>query len=250
MSSEFRAFLKPKGSNPEINSCYYELVSFEHIDGMSNCEVLNLGFKFGDFAQNIIFRPIDRRKPIVFAINSISDDCHFIVLNEHTPGKPHNRMINAKRFKTDKFIVDCSSRSSGRDSYWSVIAGGDRFVFGRNVPGAYVFPTAEQICEFVGGGLTANQLRAAGYRVELEAQKEVRREDRIRELAEKLYHSECGAQRAYSKVMEDYNRESDARKRFEGELATLRDTLQKLVDRWLPFIGRKRLKQILHPKTR
>jgi len=185
MSTEFRAYLKPKGANPEIDSCYYELASHQRIYGMWNCEVLSLGFVCGTPVSQMLFRPIDPKKPIVFAVGGRMDGTYFIVVDAHTPGKKHNRMVNFKPHKTDRFIILCDdgaglmSEARPRD-FWGIKAQGETYVFGRSFPDTWQLTSVEPLCAFVGGGLTANQLRAEAYRHKREDTKEVRRQHRIK----------------------------------------------------------------------
>lgn len=183
MSSEFRAYLKPKGANPEIDSSYYELSSHQLIHGMWNCEVLTQGFTLGDFTSQMLFRPVDQKKPIVFAIDGVTSGCFFIFVDAHTPGKKHDRMVNFKPYKTDKYIIACDDGGGigkkPRD-YWSITTRGATYVYGHPFPGTWKLSSVDLLCAFVGGDITADQLRAAASRHQSEVVKEMRREERIR----------------------------------------------------------------------
>lgn len=188
MSSEFRAYLKAKGANPEIDTCYYELSSQQKFHGMWNCEVLTLGFTLGSFTKQMLFRPIDQKKPVVFAINGDADGVFFIVVDAHTPEEQHGYMVNFKPFKTDNFLIACDdgggigSGTSRPRNYWTIKTGGETYAYGHAFPDTWQLSSVDPLCAFVGGGMTANQLRATAYRQQRAVVKEERREARIKSL--------------------------------------------------------------------
>lgn len=248
---DFRAYLKPKDSNPEVDSAFYELSSQEKIHGMWNCEVFaSLGFRYGEFTRHLYFRPIDRKKPIVFAIDGVSSGCYFMVVDAHMPGKKHDRMVNFKPFKTDRFLIDCDDGagigSNDRVSdYWSITAGGETFVYRESRPSPHrqnenIFPnawkldSADPLCAFVGGELTANQLRAVAYRQYMEAEKEIRREVHIQKLA----HRNAELQQDVTEAQLD-----GLQAKFKGDY--LLQGLRNIVNDFWPFVSHKRIAALI-----
>lgn len=191
--NDFRAYLKKQGSNPEIDSFYYELSSHVLIHGIWNCEVITLGFVRGEFYSDLIFRPKDESKPIVFGIDGgSSSGCHFIVVDAHLDADGYGKMGNYSALKTDDYLIDCSDRASigSKYSYWSVKKDGLTFVYMKSDhPGfsdTYQVSNLDWLCGLVGGDITANDLRAITYKAGQKEKKENRREEHIQRLQGKL----------------------------------------------------------------
>lgn len=186
----FRAFFKPEGGNPEIVGAFYEQSAQAIIAGSGNCRPLSLNFRMGDFSRNAVFQPIDTSKPIVFAIEGVSDGCYFVVLDTHMreAGKPGMR--NFEPYSPENVLLDCADGGairSGRENYWSIKVGGERYIYG-DMPSSlettvWRIRDLGLLCAFIGGGITAGELRASAYKQQREAAKEVRREQRIKALS-------------------------------------------------------------------
>jgi hypothetical protein len=187
---DFRSFFKPAGTNPEIEGPYYELSSFAVIVGHSNFEALTLGFKKGSGITKMTFRPIDPTKPIVLAVDNMTD-IGFVYIDHHLEEGAEAGMRNYRTHKTDDFLIDCQSRDTigGGREYWSVTSEGMTFVFGeKTFPDTWHLRDADLLCAFVAGGLTANKLRMHAYLSERAAVKEKRCEDRICRLSNDVAH--------------------------------------------------------------
>lgn len=239
---DFRAYLKPKGSNPEIDSFFYELSSYERIMGMWNCETFTLGFNKGDSSKSLVFRPTDLKKPIVFAIYGISDGCYFVVIDEHMPGKKHDRMCNIKPFKTDKYLIDCydgSNIGSGKANYWAITTQGIKFVYGEtDFSDTWVVRDCNDLCAFIGGDLTTNELRAKAWRDTQESLKEESRERHIERLAGLLRN----AKKEEGLSFRSFKEEND---RYER----LRQRVRSVTVGWFPFVLKSSVSEAVEPKV-
>lgn len=185
---DFRAYLKEEGSNPEIDSFYYELSSHELIHGIWNCEILTLGFVKGESYSDLRFRPKNTDKPIVFAIDGVSSSgYHFVKVDAHLDADNFGGMHNYKTFKTGEFLIDCSdSYGTNKPQYWAVKKDGMTFVYinrrSSGFPGTWRLDDCDLLCALIGGGITANELRAKAYREKREKVNETRREERLQNL--------------------------------------------------------------------
>lgn len=231
--SDLRAYLKPSGSNPEIDGLYYELASQEKIHGMWNCRVLSLGFDKGEFIRGMIFQPINPTKPIVFAIDGIQDGCYFTVVDGHML-RWHilAGMHNFSPFRTDQLLIDCSGGSGieKRMTYWSIKTGGETFVHSpeTSFPGTWAVGDCDLLCALVAGELGANQLRATVYKIKRKSVKEGKGMRRIKELNKEVLSltNELG--------------------KTTSHLNFLTGNLEGMVKGSWPFIGKRRIKDILH----
>lgn len=214
---DFRSFFKPAGTNPEIEGPYYELSSPALIVGHSNFEALTMGFEKGSSVIKMTFRPIDPTKPIVLAVDDMKDN-GFVYIDHHLEEGAEPGMRNYSTHKTDDFLIDCQRgdivRNGGK--YWSITSEGLTFVFGETTfPDTWHLRDCDQLCAFVGGELTANQLRKHAYLSDREAVKEERREAHIARLAEEV-----------QRVRDNYNTQRS--RAFRNE--TLANTLQSRID--------------------
>lgn len=233
---DLRAFYKPKGSNPEIGGAYYELASQQKIHGLWNCEVLSLGFAKGAFTRQLRFRPIDSMKPIVFAIDGVTDGNNFTVVDAHIdPDKVTGGMHNYKPFRTDDFIVDCydgAGIGQNKPNYWSVTKEGLTFVCGAAFPDTWAIKDCDQLCALVGGGLTPNQLRMHAYLTERQASRERRLSERMPEI-----------------IGEFARRIANAEQRLATNLSIFRNLNQLLyIDRW-PLVFKSTVRALIEGDT-
>lgn len=189
MPNEFRAFLSKKGSNRAIDSSYYELVSYLFIEGMWNCEVLTLGFQLGEATSKLLFRPIDRKKPIVMAIRGVGvGGCEFIYIDSHLPFKPFNRMINFKAHKSSDYMIDCHDGtgigSRFNAEYWALRTRIGTFAFAKKnkFPGAYMVPKVDLLCAVIGGGIKPEELVGVSERILSEQERELFRQQGVRRI--------------------------------------------------------------------
>lgn len=232
--TDFRVFLKPAGSNPEIEGAFYELASHEHINGISNCDILSLGFVRGSFTNKLRFRPIDMTKPVVFAIKGMTSGCYFVAVTAHIGMDADDRgMRNFKPFMTDEYLIDCydgCGMSSGKKDYWSITSEGMTFVYGETFPDTWKLDTCDLLCAFVGGELTANQLRMHAYLNQREAAKEMRREERIRTMAGNL-----------SEALRETREAKQALSKYVAASNRLMRRIRNLNIGWWPFMSKKDL---------
>ena len=256
---DFRAYLKPKGANPEIDSFYYELSSMEKIHGMHNCEVLTLGFVPGAFTKVMLFRPIDPKKPIVFAVDGVSDGHYFIVVDAHTRGKKHNRMVNFKPFKTDDYIIACDDGTGMGDrnrpsDYWSIKTGGQTFVYGYAFPNTWQLDSVDPLCAFVAGEMTRGELLKMAWR---QKESKKRYTNRVMELTMETGRQKSIISQQSTDIsgLEEIVRRQDSR---VGHLTDQNDLMERVIRNiwtaldkcWLPSMLRSKLQKLLDSHDR
>lgn len=233
---DFRSFFKPAGTNPEIEGPYYELSSFAVIVGHSNFETLTLGFKKGSSVTKMTFRPIDPTKPIVLAVDNMTS-IGFVYIDHHLEEGAEAGMRNYDTYKTDDFLIDCLRRDviDGGREYWSVTSEGLTFVYSeKTFPETWMLGDCDQLCAFVAGELSANQLRMHAYLTDREAVKEERRQDRI----ERLTHELCEVASDASSAHHDLSRVTN---RYERLVNKLKSTMHGI----FPFIGKASVLQVI-----
>src|SRR5690606_2884935 len=126
--------------------------------------------------------------------------------------------------------------------FWSIVTDGIRFIHGKFEPrdNVWVIPDLDWLCEFIGGNITSNELRARAYLAEVEQVKEVRREEHIRRLAEENRNLDVHARELrtlYCKATETFT--------FYYLLwAELIIQLKSTVKRW-PLVTSSRIRNIL-----
>ena len=233
---DFRSFFKPAGTNPEIEGPYYELSSFALIVGHSNFQALTLGFKKGSSITKMTFRPIDPTKPIVLAVDNMTD-IGFVYIDHHLEEGAEAGMRNYSTHKTDDFLIDCQRRDiiDGGREYWSVTSEGMTFVFGeKTFPDTWHLRDGDLLCAFVAGEITANQLRMHAYLSDREVVKEERREAHIERLTHELREVASDASSAHHDL-------SRATNRYDRLVSKLRSTMEGV----FPFIGKAKVLQVL-----
>lgn len=237
---DFRSFFKPAGTNPEIEGPYYELSSFAVIVGHSNFEALTLGFKKGSSITKMTFRPIDPTKPIVLAVDDMTS-IGFVYIDYHLENDAKAGMRNFDLHKTDDFLIDCQRRDiiDGGREYWSVTSEGMTFVFGeKTFPNTWRLSDGDQLCAFVAGELTANQLRMNAYLSDREAVKEERREAHIQRLKRDLDNAIAIGKAAVIKAKTDVE---TANSRYERLVHKLKSAMSGV----FPFIAKAKVLQVL-----
>lgn len=247
---DFRAYLKKEDANPEIDGFYYELSSHELIHGIWNCEVLTLGFVRGEFYSNLRFRPKDTDKPVIFAIDGVSSKgCHFIVVDAHLDDG-FDKMRNYDPFKTDDFLIDCTDDAGiGRKhSHWSVKKDGITFVYTKRdhpgFPDTWTLTDCDLLCALVGGGITANELRAKAYKAEKEEKKERRRKEYIRDLkwvVQEMSEDSTARKKRIRQLEKDLSKYEVLNEKFSSLLKELGSHMSGF---W-PWINKKSVKKIL-----
>ena len=234
MTNILRAYYKPAGSNTEIKGPFYELSSHVLVRGEFNCEVLTLGYSKGKSTSDMLFRPIDPKKPIVLAVDSMTHIA-FVSLDYHLKEEAEEGMRNCKPFQTSDFIVDCKRSEFGSKSYWSITSEGMTFVYGDvTFPDTWTFRDCDLLCAFVGGEMTANQLRMHAYLTNREAVKEERREAHVQRLMHELNEVAADA----SATRDDLSR---ATNRYEQLVIKLKTATNGI----LPFIDKANLLKII-----
>ena len=190
MTDLVRAYYKRSNTNVEVKGPFYELSTYAAIHGAWNFQSLALGFTKGEGISSMTFRPIDPSKPIVLAVSNLIDN-GFMVIDEHLDATTVSLMRNYKALRSNEFLIDCQNGELGkRDStiYWSITSKGLTFAYGgKTFPDTWMLRDCDLLCAFIGGELTANQLRMHAYRANREEVKEQRREERIRNLAKELH---------------------------------------------------------------
>jgi len=234
-SRDFRAFLKPEGTNPEIDGPYYQLASYGQIHGSLNCEVSTLDFVMGKFCEKLLFRPIDSKKPIVLAIYNDNNGCYFVIVDGHVRKEKEKivgGMLNFKPFQTNNFIIDCGDAQC---KYWSITSKGITCIYGEQTfPETWTVDNCDQLCAFIGGELTANQLRMHAVLAEQETIKEKRREAHIERLARELGETASISVATASDLLCANNRHE----RLVGEL-------KLIMNARLLFVGKQAITEIL-----
>lgn len=233
---DFRSFFKPAGTNPEIEGPHYELGSFAIIVGHSNFEALALGFEKGSSITKMTFRPIDPTKPIVLAIDNMTD-IGFVYIDRHLEEGAEAGMRNYSTHKTDDFLIDCQrcDNIKGGRKYWSIRSEGMTFVFSeKTFADTWHLRDCDLLCAFVSGVLTANQLRMHAYLSDREVVKEKRREAHIARLTHELHEVASDASSARHNL-------SRATNRYDRLVRKLKSTMYGV----LPFIGKAKVLQVL-----
>jgi len=243
-----RLHYKPSGSNPEIQGPFYETLGYFRAWGAWNMKMLSLDFKFGESERRqLVFRPVDADWPIVLAVSNV-DHAGFVVIDEHLRENAGLQTRNYSAYKYS-FLTDC--RVERDEKFFAVTAGGATYVFGRAFPDTFAIDDCDLLCGLIGGGVTFSQLRAHAYRVQIEAKKEARREDLIKELKKQLRMSierneqlcqgvELAGMLATRCVV------ADGRLRIaQNRLLALLDSLRCVSEGWLPFGTKYRLRKIL-----
>ncbi len=233
---DFRSFFKPAGTNPEVEGPYYELSSFTLIVGHSNFKALTLGFEKGSSVTKMTFRPIDPTKPIVLAVGNTAS-VGFIYIDHHLEEGAEAGMRNYDNYMTDDFIIDCQRGDICRDDgkYWSISSEGLTFVYGeKTFPETWTLNDCDQLCAFVAGELSANELRMHAYLIDHEAIKEARRQDHIERLTHELRKVASDASSAHHDL-------SRANARYERLVNKLKSAMNGI----FPFIGKTSVLQVI-----
>lgn len=231
--NEFRAYLKPSGSNREVGSAYYELASEVMIMGVSNCEILSLNFERCRYHSNLIFRPFDWSKPVVFAVDGGGGGCIFFAVDahkveEHTDGG----MFNYKPFTSDEYLVDGSKQLP---SYWSITSCGMTFVYGdQSYPDAWNLPDCDSLCAFIAGELSVDQLHARAEAVERRTQEKESRQKKIERYRVKL----AEARKEYDRLVLD----STQMWRRQTQMI---EELRRATSGSMPFVKKSRIRKYI-----
>lgn len=236
---DFRSFFKPAGTNPEIKGPYYELSSFALILGHSNFEALTLGFKKGSSVTEMTFRPIDPTKPIVLAVDDMSD-IGFVCIDHHLKEGAKAGMRNYGMYKTDDFIIDCQSANSSEtgQGYYSITSGGLTFISSSTAfSDTWAVKDCDLLCAFVAGELTVNQLRMHAFLTDREAVKEERREAHIKHLAKEL----SGALEEGSFALVKLERLNERLRLYEKMVSELKSAMNGV----FPFIGKSNVLKVI-----
>jgi hypothetical protein len=168
------------------------------------------------------FRPIDPTKPIVLAVDNMTS-IGFVYIDHHLKEGAEAGMRNYDMHKTDEFLIDCQRHNTidGSRVYWSVTSGGITFVYGKKTfPETWMIRDCDQLCAFVAGELTVNQLRKHAYLADREVVKEERREAHIQRLTHDL---------------------SRANNRYEQLVSKLKSTMSGVI----PFIGKANVLKVI-----
>ena len=235
MTQIIRAYFKPEGSNLEIKGPFYELSSYAQIRGDFNCEVLTLGYVKGKSIPDMLFRPIDPKKPIVLAVDNMTRVA-FVSLDYHLEEKAEAGMQNCKSFQTNDFIVDCKRSEFRSKSYWSITSEGITFVYGDvTFPDTWTFRDCDLLCAFVGGEMTANQLRMHAYLTNREAVKEERLAAHVQRLMHELGEVTADA----SATRDDLSR---ATNRYDALVSNLKSAMET----FLPFLSNGSILKVIN----
>lgn len=241
---QFRSFFKPAGTNPEIKGPFYELSCYVRIVGHSNFESLTLGFNKGSFSKELVFRPIDPAKPIVLAVEEVSNN-GFVYIDHHLKEGAEAGMHNYSAYKTDDFLIDCQLRDvvGGGHDYWSVTSEGMTFVFGEELfPDTWHLSDCDPLCAFVAGELTANQIRSHAYFSNREAAKEERREAHIELLNGEVKHLKQEIEGLKHELVEAHD---FGTQHILGYARLHVDLMSKMIENKFPLINKRKILQVL-----
>ncbi len=233
--ADLRAFFSAKASELSDEASMYKLASIHTFWSFSNCKILNLNFTKGEYEENLLFQPLNEMKPIVIACHDSNRSCNFFVLDSHLTNEKEKGMINFKPFKSEEYLVLCSSKKY--EPYWSIrnndqtfFYSGYKFTRHENTYFTYL----DTLCAFVGGEITIKQLRTQSYLATIEKIKKIRREEHIRGLQIKLAYTEKMYGEMFAGVFNNYS--------ILNEKLLL---LRILVDSSWPTVNKKRILKIL-----